>query len=230
MLDIREVLRRLQLGETDRRIARDLQLSRKTVGKYRLWAQQQGVLGSPLPDVATLQALLRTTLPVTPPPTMPSTVATFHDRVVDLRAAGVECRAIHQILREEHAFPGSYQAVYRYVRRLEPRTPDAWVRVEVDPGSDYGETCPSPKLDPTKNLTKSEAVDAPRATATKRPIEARRTDKCRAESQGRLQSCTDELSDWHGKTRAFSCHRHGPVGIAQQYVHHCYRQTERPST
>jgi hypothetical protein len=84
MLDIREVLRRLQLGETDRRIARDLQLSRKTVGKYRLWAQQQGVLGSPLPDAATLQALLRTTLPVTPPPTMPSTVATFHDRVVGL--------------------------------------------------------------------------------------------------------------------------------------------------
>jgi hypothetical protein len=89
--------------------------------------------------------------------------------------------------------------------------------------------CPSPKLDPTKNLTKSEAVDAPRATATKRPIQARRTDNCRAESQGRLQSCTDELSDWHGKTRAFSCHRHGSVGIAQQYVRHCYRQTERPS-
>jgi transposase len=135
-LDIREVLRRLQLGDTDRRIARDLQLSRKTVSKYWAWAQQQGVLATPLPDVASLQALLRTTLPVTPPPTMPSTVATFHDRVVTLRAAGVECRAIHQILREEHAFPGSYQAVYRYVRRLEPRTPDACVRVEVDPGAE----------------------------------------------------------------------------------------------
>lgn len=136
MLDIREVLRRLQLGETDRRIARDLQLSRKTVGKYRAWAQQQDVLASPLPDVATLQALMRTTLPITPPPTTPSTVAAFRDRVVTLRAAGVECRALHQILRDEHAFTGSYQSVYRFVRRLEPRTPDACVRVEVEAGSE----------------------------------------------------------------------------------------------
>ena len=38
VLDIREILRRLQLGERDRRIARDLHISRKTVGKYHEWA------------------------------------------------------------------------------------------------------------------------------------------------------------------------------------------------
>jgi len=41
VLDIREILRRLQLGERDRRIARDLRISRKTVGKYREWAAAQ---------------------------------------------------------------------------------------------------------------------------------------------------------------------------------------------
>jgi hypothetical protein len=34
-------------------------------------------------------------------------------------------------LREEHAFALSYGAVYRFVRRLEPRTPEAFVRLEV---------------------------------------------------------------------------------------------------
>jgi DNA-binding NarL/FixJ family response regulator len=39
VLDVRELIRRLQLGEGDRPIARDLQLSRKTVAKYLAWAQ-----------------------------------------------------------------------------------------------------------------------------------------------------------------------------------------------
>lgn len=136
VLDIREILRRLQLGERDRRIARDLQVSRKTVGKYRAWAAAQGLLTGPLPDPAALQATLAATLPIVAPPTMPSTVAPFRERIVDLRARGVECRAIHQILRDECGFAGAYQSVYRFVRRLEPRTPDAVVRVETPPGDE----------------------------------------------------------------------------------------------
>jgi transposase len=135
-LDIREVIRRLQLGERERRIARDLQISRKTVGKYREWAAAQGLLVGALPDPATLQALLAATLPIVHPPTMPSTVAPFRDRIVDLRARGVECRAIHQILRDECGFAGAYQSVYRFVRRLEPRTPEAVVRVETPPADE----------------------------------------------------------------------------------------------
>jgi transposase len=136
VLDIREVIRRLQLGERDRRIARDLRVSRKTVGKYREWAATQGLLTGPLLDVAALQARLTATVPVVTPPTTPSTVAPFRDRIVDLRARGVECRAIHQILRDECGFAGAYQSVYRFVRRLEPRTPDAVVRVETPPSDE----------------------------------------------------------------------------------------------
>jgi hypothetical protein len=66
-LDIREILRRLQLGDRDRRIARDLHISRKTVGKYREWAAAQDLLTGPLPDPAVLQATLATTLPVARP-------------------------------------------------------------------------------------------------------------------------------------------------------------------
>ena len=106
VLDIREILRRLQLGERDRRIARDLRISRKTVGKYREWAAAQALLTGPLPDTAALQAAWAATLPVVRPPTTPSSVERFRQRIVDLRKHGVECRAIHQILREEGGFAG----------------------------------------------------------------------------------------------------------------------------
>ena len=74
---------------------------------------------------------------------MPSTVAPFRERIVALRARGVECRAIHQILRDECGFAGAYQSVYRFVRRLEPRTPDAVVRVETPP---HFERIPEPLI------------------------------------------------------------------------------------
>jgi IS30 family transposase len=131
VLEIRELIRRLQLDETDRQIARDLQVSRKTVSKYRRWAQQHDVLTAPLPDAAALQAQLKATLPVSTPPTVPSKVTPFRDQVVSLRQRGVECRAIYDILREQHAFAGSDGSVYRFVRHLEPRTPEAFVRVET---------------------------------------------------------------------------------------------------
>jgi len=41
--DMREVLRRLRLGEPERPIARDLGLSRNTVASYRRWARAHGL-------------------------------------------------------------------------------------------------------------------------------------------------------------------------------------------
>lgn len=116
VLEIRELIRRVPLGDTDRRIARDLQVSRKTVRKYRAWARQHDVVAGPLPDAATLQAQLKATLPISPPPTVASKVVPFREQVIALRQRGVECRAIDDILQEEHAFAGSYGAVYRFVR------------------------------------------------------------------------------------------------------------------
>ena len=57
--EIREILRRLQLGERARRIARDLEISRNTVAHYRQWwAATHGLLTGPLPEAAALAALL----------------------------------------------------------------------------------------------------------------------------------------------------------------------------
>jgi hypothetical protein len=128
------MVRRIQAGDGDRRMARDMQTSRKTVAKYRTWATQVGFHQGPLPDPATLQARLMASWPVISPPRVMSSVAAFHDAVVAWRREGGECRAIHARLRERHHFTGSYSAVYRFVRSREPRTPEACVRIETAPG------------------------------------------------------------------------------------------------
>lgn len=133
--DVREVLRRLRLGEPERRIARELGLSRNTVAGYRRWAEARDLLTGALPDAGTLAALLRP--PDRPrPPHEQSGVAPYRDQVVAWRAQGVEGQAIFQLLVEQHGFAGSYSAVKRFLRRLEPATPRATIRVETAPGAE----------------------------------------------------------------------------------------------
>jgi hypothetical protein len=118
--DIREILRRLHLGEPDRRIARDLGVSRNTVAHYRLWAGRHGVLdGGPVPDAATLAGLLERA-PTERPAHEQSRVEPWRERVLALHEQGVEGQAIWQLLVEEHGFPGSYSSVKRFLRRVAP--------------------------------------------------------------------------------------------------------------
>ena len=134
--DIREILRRLQLGEPDRRIARDLGISRNTVARYRLWAARHGVLeGAPLPDPATLAGLL-TPAPAERPAHEQSLVEPWRERVLALHERGVEGQAIWQLLVEEHGFTGSYSSVKRFLRRLAPARSRATLRLEVEPGEE----------------------------------------------------------------------------------------------
>ncbi len=134
-MDIREMLRRLQKGQSDRAIATAMQVDRKTVGKYRNWATEQELLAGALPALDALQTLLEETLNPPPPPQNTSTVEPYRKLVVEWRQAQVEIAAIHQRL-QERGYQGSYAAVHRFVRALEPRVPEATVRVETPPGAE----------------------------------------------------------------------------------------------
>jgi transposase len=136
VLDIREILRRLRLGQGARAIARDLSLSRKTVAKYQAWAQAEGLLEGPLPEPAVLDARLATLSRDRPPPVVPFVAAPYREQIEALRRQGVECRAILERLRENVGFTGSYSAVWRFVRALEPPAPAAFVRIETAPGEE----------------------------------------------------------------------------------------------
>ena len=48
-VDIRSILHHIQQGVSDRRIARELEVNRRTVQQYRKWAEEQGLLAGALP-------------------------------------------------------------------------------------------------------------------------------------------------------------------------------------
>jgi len=154
-MDVREILRRLRAGESDRAIHEDLGVHRGTVKRYREWAHEQNLLKGELPDLAELQALLERTLPATAPPQNVSGVEPYRALVEQWRQDGVEVKAIHQRL-QERSYTGHYQSVWRFVRRLEGTGTQATVRVEREPGEeaqvDFGYA--GGMIDPTTKLSR----------------------------------------------------------------------------
>jgi transposase len=134
-MDIREMLRHLQRGQSNRAVAKAMSIDRKTVARYRTWATEQGLLEESLPSLSELQRLVEETLDSSPPPQNESSVEPYRQVVTKLCREGVEVAAIHQRLKER-GYTGSYSSVYRFVRHLEPRTPDVTVRVETPPGEE----------------------------------------------------------------------------------------------
>ena len=89
-MDIREMLRRLRKGQSDRAIGKAMKIDRKTVGRYRTWATEQGLLEGALPCLSDLQRLLDETMGGPPPPQNTSTVEPYRELVVRLREQRVE--------------------------------------------------------------------------------------------------------------------------------------------
>ena len=60
MNQMRDLIQRLKMGESERRIAQDMQVSRPTIHKYHELAKQAGYLekGAGMPKDETLQSVL----------------------------------------------------------------------------------------------------------------------------------------------------------------------------
>ncbi len=134
-MDIREIVRHLRQGRSDRAIAAATGVNRKTVGRYRVWAIEQGLLSGALPPLGELQPLAGRDDEGSPPPQNVSSVEPYREVVEKLRQAKVEMTAIHQRL-QERGYTGSYSSVRRFVQRLEPPAPEVTVRVETQPGEE----------------------------------------------------------------------------------------------
>jgi transposase len=149
VLDVREIVRRLRLGESDREVAQDVGVTRRTVVKYRKLAEGKSWLSAAeMPAAEEIMACLSA---LAPPPvsTEPSSAEPHRETILALRKAGEEIQAILQILRDRHGYRGSYSSVWRFIKRLEPGVPGACARVETAPGEeaqvDFG--CVGKKLD-----------------------------------------------------------------------------------
>src|SRR3989441_10253559 len=121
-------------GWSHRRIARELDINRETVGKYLGLARSKPAISTPgsesdpgaKPAISTpgstvgRQSLCQPWLPQI-------------ERAVSL---GLSAQRIYQDLVGEHGFSGSYQAVKRFVRHLRRIQPVAFARMEVEPGAE----------------------------------------------------------------------------------------------
>ena len=132
---LRDLIYRLRAGESERRIAADLGLSRGTVHKYRTLAEREGYLvaARALPDDAALQVALGTR---PQPPCQPSTVAAYAAMVAQLLDQGCELTAVFARLRDDYGYTGSYSAIRRYVHQQHPAERRVVMRVQSTPGEE----------------------------------------------------------------------------------------------
>lgn len=134
-VDIRELVRHLRDTTNDSAVQRATGLNRRTIVRYRRWADSQGLLEGPLLPIEQFQALITTTLTPPPPPQTTSSVEPYRDVVLQLHRDGVDGTAIRERIGEI-GFAGSVSAIYRFLHRLAPTEPDVTVRVETAPGEE----------------------------------------------------------------------------------------------
>src|SRR5512143_3158989 len=110
----RDIIHRLRAGDSQRRIARDLKISRTTVSKYRDWAAAQGYLqpDRAMPDDLTLATALGDPLPL---PRQASSAEPYREIIQRLLDQGVEMAAIWQRLKDNYGYTGSYSSIRRLV-------------------------------------------------------------------------------------------------------------------
>ena len=134
-----------QRGWTIRRIARELQISRNTVRGYvrstaahaTACAEGSPVQTDPLSTAGSAEPPDQTDpLSTAGNQGRKSLCAELEPQIRDKFKAGLTAQRIYQDLKEEVAFPGSYESVKRYVAKL--REGDPWVvqRLEVQPGEE----------------------------------------------------------------------------------------------
>ena len=80
-MDIRELLNHIRAGSSDRQIARDIEIDRRTVKRYREWAEEQGLLEGTLPSLGDLLTLQNETMPTHQPPQNVSSVEPYREIV-----------------------------------------------------------------------------------------------------------------------------------------------------
>jgi len=135
IMDILAMLQHMRAGASNRRMKKELGVDRRTAQRYRKWAEAHGLLEGDLPPIEELLLLLQETFESAMPPQNTSTVEPYREVVVKLRRENVEIAAIWERLKER-GFEGSYYAVWRFVRNLEPTELDVTVRVECQPGEE----------------------------------------------------------------------------------------------
>jgi len=136
VLDIREIIRCLRVKESNRETARILGMNRRTVAKYRQWANRHGLLQGELPDLETIENLFADSGIVSAGNKQISKAAPYHETIEKLLTTSCSAQVIFERLSDNYGFEGGYDSVRRYVQQLKKKQPSAFIRIEVSPGEE----------------------------------------------------------------------------------------------
>jgi transposase len=117
IMDIRELIVHLRVQKSNRQVAKDTGVNRRTVQRYREWAEEQGLLEGALPPLEELLAQVEAHFQEKLPPQNQSSVEGYRSLIEGWVKANVEVAAMRQRLMER-GYTGSYAAVWRFVRSL----------------------------------------------------------------------------------------------------------------
>jgi len=139
---LQEVIRLHRLGASSRRLAKQLSMGRDTIRSYLDVLSKAALLDGPadeLPALDRLRALVLEQSDASDPPPQPSSVESFKEEIVRLRAKGAGPTSIHDHLRlNQSDFAGSLSAIKRLCLRLErdegPKPTDVAIPVETAAG------------------------------------------------------------------------------------------------
>lgn len=133
MFELRQVVVRMRLGDTDRQIAKTGLCGRKKAAWIRAEARTRGWLDPhvPLPEDLALAPVLK---PQIRRSSSESTLSAFAPEVKRWWSEGLSGVVIHQALIRKHGFTGHYSAVRRYLQKLERENPETTTWLEFDPG------------------------------------------------------------------------------------------------
>lgn len=136
VVDVREIIRELRMGESDRRISSRTGASRSTVAKYREWSLEKGLLEEMLPELKVVDKILKEGDIVAPAKVTVSKAEPYRELIENMFKENCSKQVIFERLRDNHSFDGSYSSIKRFVNRLEDKSPEAFIRMEVAPGAE----------------------------------------------------------------------------------------------
>ena len=138
----------LESGWSQRRIARELGINRETVGRYARITSKPAISTTGVEGDPDSKPAISTTGVEGDPDSKPAISTTgaeagrasecreYHDVINDKLELGLSRTRIHQDLRYEYGFKGSYSSVKRYVNRLGKSNEAPKRRMETDPGQE----------------------------------------------------------------------------------------------
>ncbi len=136
VIDIREIIRQLRMEESERKISEALNINRRTVARYKFLAKREGLLKGDIPDLGRIEAILNDKALFIAGQNQVSKAAPFHDKIEDLLGKNCTAQVIFERLRDNYGFDGGYDSVKRYVRKIRRLNPEAYLRIEVNPGEE----------------------------------------------------------------------------------------------